>query len=171
MTAASVSRLPVGRVSGIYGVRGFVRVFSEMEPREAVADFPHIWVRVPGGVWEFREIESGRAHGRGVVLKFVGVDDRELAQAMVGAELEIERSWLPQPESGAYYWADLQGLLVETGSGVTLGQVAGFIQTGANDVLVVRGEREHLVPWVVGRYVLGVDLAARRIQVDWDPDF
>lgn len=164
-------RLAVGRISGLYGVRGFVRVFSETEPRAAIADFPRLWVRGADGTWQYRELEDGRAHGRGVVLKFSGVDDRDAAQALLGAELAIERDWLPEAEPGSYYWADLQGLLVVTASGVELGRVAEFIQTGANDVVVVQGEKEHLVPWVMDRYILEVDLPGGRIQVDWDPDF
>jgi 16S rRNA processing protein RimM len=83
----------------------------------------------------------------------------------------VERDWLPPLEEGEFYWADLQGLDVETMDGTPLGRIESFMQTGANDVMVVRGEREHLVPWIRGRYVLDVDLDARRVRVDWDPDF
>ena len=163
-------RLVVGRVSGVYGVKGFVRVFSDTEPREAIAGFPRLWVE-RGGSWEFLEVEEGRAHGRGVVLKFRETADREGAHALIGCTLAVERDWLPPPEEGAFYWVDLQGLRVETMDGTVLGKIHGFIQTGANDVMVVKGDRERLVPWVRGQYVMDVDLAGGCVRVDWDPDF
>lgn len=163
-------RLIVGRISGVYGLKGFVRVFSETEPRGAIAGFPQLWVE-RADRWERLEVESGRAHGRGVVLKFRETASRDEAQALIGCTLAIERDWLPPPHEGEFYWADLQGLRVETVEGQPLGRIEGFIETGANDVMVVQGERERLIPWVRGRYVTDVDLEAGRIQVDWDPDF
>ena len=78
---------------------------------------------------------------------------------------------MPALESGEYYWADLMGLEVSTRQGDILGVVEKILETGANDVLVIRGEREHLVPYVPGQYVLSVDLAASVMVVDWDPEF
>lgn len=168
--SVAAGRLIVGRISGVYGVKGFVRVFSETEPRAAIAGFDRLWME-RSGVWECRELESGRAQGRGVVLKFRGVDDRDAAHALIGNVLAVERGWLPPPDEGEFYWADLRGLRVETVAGIPLGDVAGFLETGANDVMVVRGERERLIPWVRGVYVKDVDLEAGLIRVDWDPEF
>jgi 16S rRNA processing protein RimM len=164
------NRLVVGRISGVYGVKGFVRVFSETEPRAAIAEFPRLWLQRAGS-WECVEVESGRAHGRGVVLKFPAISDREAAHALIGCPLAVEREWLPPTETGTFYWADLQGLRVETVDGTPLGQIEGLIETGANDVMVVRGDRERLIPWILERYVVDVDLEAGRVRVDWDPDF
>lgn len=163
-------RLIVGRISGVYGVKGFVRVFSETEPRSAIAGFPELWVE-RAGRWERLAVEAGRVHGRGVVLKFRETVDRDAAQALIGCSLAIQRDWLPPPDEGEFYWADLQGLKVETVEGQSLGRIEGFIETGANDVMVVQGERERLIPWVRERYVTDVDLEAGRVQVDWDPEF
>jgi 16S rRNA processing protein RimM len=167
---AESQRIRVGRISGVYGVKGFVRVFSDTEPREGVAAFPRLWVG-DGGSWQCLEVESGRAQGRGVILRFAGIEDREQALAMKGRELAIERDWLPDPEEGEFYRADLVGLDVVNLEGIALGQLVDFIETGANDVMVIRGQREHLVPWVQGRFVKTVDLVSRQIVVDWDADF
>jgi len=78
---------------------------------------------------------------------------------------------LPELPDNRYYWADLQGLTVVNADGSELGRVAGMLETGANDVMVVQGAAEHLIPFVVGTYVRRVDLAAGRIEVDWDTDF
>lgn len=170
MQESGPKRLIVGHISGVYGVKGFVRVFSETDPRAAIAEFPRLWVE-RAGRWERLAVETGRAHGRGVVLKFRGTADRDAAQGLVGCTLAIEREWLPPPGEGEFYWADLQGLRVETAEGQSLGRIKGFIETGANDVMVVQGERERLIPWVRGRYVTDVDLEAGCVRVDWDPEF
>ncbi len=163
-------RIRVGRVSGVYGVKGWVRIFSETEPRDAITGFPRLWMKRADG-WELAEVEGGRAHGPGVVIKFAGVADRDAAYGLMGSDLAIERDWLPPAEEGEYYWADLQGLSVEHVDGTALGTVTGFMETGANDVMIVGGERERLIPWVQGLYVLEVDLADGRIRVDWDPEY
>ncbi len=163
-------RIRVGRVSGVYGVKGWVRVFSETAPRAAITEFPQLWMQ-HGSAWRLVDVEGGRAHGAGVVMKFRDAADRDEAHQLIGAELAIERDWLPPVEDGAYYWADLLGMTVEHRDGTELGTISGFIETGANDVLVVRGDRERLIPWVREQYVLDVDLEARRVRVDWDPEY
>ena len=125
-----------------------------------------------GKDWRLVEVEDGRSHGRGVVMKFSEVPDRDTAYGLIGAELAMNGSGYLRRRCGAYaYWADLLGMRVENRDGVQLGMIAGFIETGANDVLVVQGDRERLIPWVLDQYVLDVDLAARQVRVDWDPDF
>ncbi|OOC50070.1 MULTISPECIES: ribosome maturation factor RimM [Thioalkalivibrio] len=163
-------RIRVGRVSGVYGVKGWVRVFSETAPRAAITEFPQLWMQ-HGSDWRLVDVEGGRGHGQGVVMKFREAADRDGAHRLIGAELAIERAWLPPAEDGAYYWADLLGMAVENNDGAVLGTISGFIETGANDVLVVQGDRERLIPWVRDQYVLDVDLEARRVRVDWDPEF
>ena len=97
--------------------------------------------------------------------------DRDQAAALVGAELGIRRSELPDTEEGSYYWSDLEGLTVETTAGKALGQVAYLLETGADDVLVVRREGgETLIPFVNGQVVRKVDLEKGVICVDWEWD-
>ncbi|HSS05976.1 MAG TPA: ribosome maturation factor RimM, partial [Rhodanobacteraceae bacterium] len=120
-----------------------------------------------------REISGcrGREQGKGIVATLPEVDDRDAAARVVGSEIWVRRSALPRPKRGEYYWADLEGLEVVTIEGVTLGKVSHLIATGANDVLVVKGERERLIPFVTDDYVKEVDFESGRITVDWDPEF
>lgn len=160
----------LGRVSGLFGVQGWVRVFSHTEPRENIARYNPVFLKRPDG-WQAFEIEAGRTHGVGVVLKFAGCNDRDRAAILLQCDIAVRREQLPPPEPGEYYWTDLEGLRVVTLDGVELGTIASLFATGANDVIVVRGERERLLPFVRGQVVVEVDLEQRLLRVDWDPDF
>jgi 16S rRNA processing protein RimM len=160
----------LGRVSGLFGVEGWVRVLSHTEPREGIVHYNPVFLKWLGEWREFR-IEAGRAHGAGVVMKLIGCDDRDQAAALVQAEIAVRRAQLPPPAPDEYYWADLEGLRVVTLAGVELGAVSHLLATGANDVLVVRGERERLLPFVRDQVVVEVNLEQSLLRVDWDPDF
>ena len=102
--------------------------------------------------------------------KLEGIEDRDAAKAWVGSEVAVERDRLPDTDEGEYYWFDLIGAEVVDAGGRRLGRVQGLMETGANDVMVVRGERERLIPFIVEQVVKAVDLDARRITVDWDSE-
>jgi 16S rRNA processing protein RimM len=161
--------LAMGRIVGIFGVAGWVKVESFTEPRENLGRY-RPWHVVRGD--DDREVARPRlrAHGKGLVAKLDGIDDRDAAAALVGAEIRVSRDRLPKPKAGEYYWADLEGLAVRTVDGVDLGSVSHLIATGANDVLVVHGDRERLVPYIPD-VVRRVDPGAGLIEVDWDPEF
>lgn len=160
----------LGRVSGLFGVQGWVRVFSHTEPRHGIASYNPVFLNRQDE-WQSSIIESGRAHGAGVVLKFVGYDDRDQATTLIQSTIAVRREQLPPPAPGEYYWADLEGLRVMTLEGAELGTVSRVFATGANDVLVVKGERERLLPFVKGQVVVDVDLGQGLLRVDWEPDF
>jgi len=158
----------VGRISGLYGVRGWVKVFSETEPRANILTY-HPWYLGAGHrPWGLAE---GRPHGKGLVARLAGCEDRDQAAAVVGLEIRIRRDQLPWPGADEFYWADLVGLSVETLEGKPLGRVGRVFATAANDVLVVDGERERLLPFLWDRVIKDVDLGLGRIRVDWDPEF
>ncbi|HEX6832397.1 MAG TPA: ribosome maturation factor RimM [Rudaea sp.] len=159
----------VGRVVGVFGVEGWVKLESYTEPRARVFKYRPWFVRHAQGEVEIAGVQ-GREQGKGLVARLPGCDDRDAAAALVGAEIRIFRSSLPKAKRGEYYWADLEGLEVSTNDGVSLGRVSHLFSTGANDVLVVRGERERMIPFVKG-VVVEVDTKAERITVDWDPEF
>lgn len=162
----------LGRISGVYGVRGWVRIFSYTDPREALLDYGPWWVRSAGhaGDWRPVPVAEGRRHGKSVIARLEGYADRDRAAELVGSEIAVAPEALPAPEEGRYYWRDLEGLAVLHRDGTPLGRVDYVMETGTHDVLVVAGERERLVPFVPGEVVLDVDLAAGVIRVDWEWD-
>jgi 16S rRNA processing protein RimM len=162
--------VPLGRIQGPYGVQGWVRIHSSTEPPEAILGY-RPWLVAEAGGWRRRMPVDGRMHGTGLVARLEGVDDRDLARELAGADIAVERHRLPALPPGEYYWCDLLGLEVETRAARSLGRVTSLLETGANDVLVVSGDRERLVPFLPDQVVLEVDLSAGRIRVDWDPDF
>lgn len=160
----------MGRISGARGVQGWVKVHSYTEPRENILRFD-TWILERDGDSRSAIVESGRSDGRTVAAKLGGVDDRDAARSLIGAQILVERSALPACEPGEHYWTDLEGLEVVTLDGHRLGNVDYMLATGANDVMVIAGERERLVPFASGSTVRDVDLETGRITVDWDPDF
>jgi len=114
---------------------------------------------------------EGRRHGKGVVARLSGCDDRDQAATLMEQEIAVDRGRLPPPSADEWYWTDLEGLGVWNREGVCLGSVDHLFSTGVNDVLVVSGERERLLPFAWGDVIRSVDLEKGRIEVDWDPDF
>lgn len=158
-----------GRITGLFGVQGWVKVFSHARPRETIIDYSPWFVKTAEG-WREMVVEDGRAQGKGVVAKLKGVDDRDQASQLIGADIEIKFSQLPPPSKGEYYWAQLVGLEVVTLAGQSLGKVDHLVETGANDVLVVRNGKERWLP-ATASVIRKVDLEAGVIRVDWDADF
>jgi 16S rRNA processing protein RimM len=163
--------LNAGEISGVFGVKGWVKVFSFTDPRENILSYTP-WVLQKNNQSREISVTSGQRHGDNVVAELEGVTDRDAALALMGWKILIKKQQLPKPQPGEYYWADLVGLRVETPTGVNLGNVDHLLETGANDVLVVvDGDVERLIPFLQKQTVLSIDLDAGLMIVDWDPDF
>lgn len=143
---------------------------SACTPPERLLEYPQLSARQGTHEYALR-LESGKVHGRVLLARFAGVTDRTQAERLTGAELAITRAQLPDLPPGEHYWADLEGLRVENLAGLDLGCVKTLMETGANDVLVVTGERERLIPWLRPDVIREVDLQARLVRVDWDAEF
>lgn len=161
-------RVVLGRIAGLYGVRGWVKIVSETDPRESILRYAPWLV---GPEWAVRRVLEGRLHGKGIVARLDGCEDRDQAALLVGRDIAVTRDQLPPARADEFYWIDLEGLAVVTDQGVDLGRVDHLFSTGVNDVLVVKGERERLLPFAWGDVVKDVDFARGCIQVDWDPEF
>jgi 16S rRNA processing protein RimM len=151
-------------------LKGWVKVHSYTDPREAILDYRPWRLAAPGGATREVCIERGQPHGKTLIAALPGVATPEQGRALVGQEVRVPRSALPETGSGSWYWSDLIGLSVVNEEGVPLGTVRQMIETGANDVMVLDGERERLVPFVREQVVKSVDLESREICVDWHPD-
>jgi 16S rRNA processing protein RimM len=165
-----VTRIVLGRVTGPFGVRGWVKVVSFTEPREQILGYPRWRADLPDGTSRDLRPVSGKPHGKGLVVRLAGVDDRDAAMALGKPELWVERGELPALKEGEYYRADLVGLEVVNLAGVNLGRVDHFLDLPANPVMVVAGERERWLPIGPG-LLLRVDREHGRITVDWDAEF
>ena len=159
----------VGHVLGAYGLKGWVRVFSHTSPRENILNYTPWWMERGDDMQAF-EVQ-GRQQGRQVLAKLAGIDDRSQAEELIGKRLFIDAGQLPKLEADEYYWSDLIGLEVVTLQAEPLGRIAAMMETGADDVMVLEGERERLIPFVLDEIVTEVDLGNRRLVVDWSPDY
>ena len=174
MSKSDPAWITVGRIGAPYGVKGWVKIQSHTEIPSNILDYDPWYLRPEKAVdadWREARLDGAREHGKGIVAKFAGCDDRDAAVLMRGQEIAVRREQLPAAEEGEYYWVDLVGLRVETLDGSELGRVDHLMATGANDVLVVEGERQRLIPFVTGHIVKDVDLDAGVIRVDWQADY
>lgn len=158
----------VGRISGLFGVHGWVKIHSYTDPREAILDYED-WLITNDEDWQPIKVREGKPHGKTIIASLDGIDDRDDAAQWIKATIGVDRSQLPDMADGKFYWLDLEGLTVMKCDGTVIGTVDYLLETGANDVLVVRkGDREVLIPFLVEQVIKDVDLADGVIRVDWD---
>ena len=162
--------ITLGKISGVFGIKGWVKVYSSTATREAILDYSS-WLLKVDAEWKAYTVINGQIQGKAIVAQLDGVDNRDLAERLVGCTVAIRREQLKPLRNNEYYWADLLGLEVVNTQGQAFGKVDSLFETGSNDVLVVQGERERLVPWIMHQVIQSVDLNEKRIVVDWDADF
>jgi 16S rRNA processing protein RimM len=167
----------LGKVGAVYGIKGWLKIHSFTDDQEAILDyFP--WSLKLGNKVQSVEITDWRKHNNGLVVKVAGIDDRDLAQKLVGSEIFVNEDVLEDLPEGEFYWRDLLGMKVVTDKGYDLGQVSDIMETGANDVLVVKanlkdgfGKKERLIPYLIDQVIVSVSKENKQICVDWDPGF
>jgi len=172
---ASDKKVILGRISTVYGVKGWLKVNSHTDPRKNIFNYPN-WQLKTGKVWQSCEVEQGRPHGKTLVVKLAGCNDRDQAKLLVGSTIAVYRNQLPATDADEHYWSDILGMNVVTHHGKELGQVKDILETGSNDVLVVRSgikgkSDECLVPWLVGDVIVDVNRDNKLITVNWDTDY
>jgi len=162
--------LKVGKITSAFGLHGWVKVFSYTDPIVNIINYSP-WRLVRDNEVQEVEVITGKPHGKLIVVRLSGVNSRDQAETLCGWEILVKYSQLPKTAAEEYYWADLVGLSVVTVAGDVLGKVDYLLETGANDVLVVKGERERLIPFLQGNTVINIDLDTGVMIVDWDPEF
>ena len=167
----------VGKLGSTYGIRGWLRIYSSTEYAESIFDYQPWFLKIKGQ-WQPTELESWKHHNHELIAKLKNVNDRETAQSLANVEIGVDLSVFPQLEEGDYYWHDLIGCNVVNLEGYVMGTVTEMMETGSNDVLVVRanskdafGKQERLIPFLYEQVVKRVDLTTKTIEVDWDAGF
>jgi len=170
----------LARLGAPYGIKGWMRLWSDTSPPENILGYRH-WYLGRNGNWQEQKLEEIRPHGRGLVVKLEGCNTPEAARLYTNAVLAVPAADMPELDEGEYYWHELLGMKVlarqDSGEVLLLGCVHELMETGANDVIVVRAcegsidRRERLIPWLLDQVVLAVDAGAREILVDWAADF
>lgn len=167
----------VGKLGSTYGIRGWLRIYSSTEQAESIFDYQPWFLKIKDK-WQPTELENWRHHNHEIIVKLKGVDDREAAQILANVEIGVDLSVFPELEEGDYYWHDLIGCSVVNLEGYTMGTVTEMMETGSNDVLVVKantkdafGKQERLIPFLYKQVVKRVDLTTKTIEVDWDAGF
>ncbi|CAB1275163.1 ribosome maturation factor RimM [Candidatus Nitrosacidococcus tergens] len=160
----------VGKILGLYGVRGWVKVYSYTDPPSNILSY-NPWYLKKNNDWQTFTLVDGHIHGKKVAACLEGITDRDFAAQWINCSIEVKHDQLAPLEYGKYYWTDLIGLEVVTLTGYILGQVVQLLETGANDVLIVKGERERYIPFLLESTIKQVDLTKKVIIVEWDLDF
>ena len=175
MPAPAEEMIVLGKIVSVHGIRGEVKVYSFTDPLDNLLDYRR-WTLKRGTEVRQAELVSGRVQGNVLVAKLKGLDDREVARTYADFEILVPRSELPELDDGEFYWSQLEGLKVIDTNGQLFGILDHMLETGANDVMVVKpcagslDDRERLLPYTE-QCVQSVDLAAGEIRVDWDADF
>ena len=162
------SRILIGKVSGCFGVKGWLKVFSYSDPRENITRYKSWYVN--GKLYD--NIQS-KKHSKLIVAKLEGIEDKETAMTFIGQNIEIDVSQLEQLNDEHFYWRDLVGLNVTNTKGISFGKVKSLLETGTHDVIVIKGnkgDRERLIPFIMNNTIIKVDLNEKTIVVDWHED-
>lgn len=169
----------IGQISGVFGVHGWVKIFSHTEPRENILQYQPWLIKDKSG-WNSVSVIKGRKQGKTIVAQVKGINDREQAHAMIGCDIAIDESQLKKLDDNDFYWRELQDLTVINLDGIEYGKVSSMMATGANDVMVVKLTavlakekeiKETLIPYLMDSVVKKVDTLEGTIKVDWDDDF
>jgi 16S rRNA processing protein RimM len=159
----------MGRISTPFGVKGWVKVQPNTAAIQNLLAYKTWWVGREDA-WREIAVADARVQGRTVAARLEGCDDRDAAAALRGNTVAVPRAALPDVGGGEYYWADLIGLAVVNGEEQAFGRITGILETGANDVLVVAGERERLIPFIA-EVIRDVNLASGVVRVNWGVDY
>lgn len=160
----------VGRFGRPHGIKGFITIHSFTEPRDNILSYTD-WHAYIAKQWQPLKIEQIETTNKSILAKIEGFHEREHLSSLTNVDLAISRTQLPSLTQGEYYWHQLVGMQVTNQQGIVFGKVTEIMPTGSNDVLVIEGERRHLIPYLPGQFIIDVDMDKNLISVDWDMDF
>ncbi len=170
-------KIVVGRLGAVYGIKGWLKVSSFTDEPENIFSYSP-WTIGQGKLWQTVNIVEWRRHNKGLIVKLEDVDVREKAQLLTGMDISVSAEQFPELSEDEFYWRDLVGLAVVNTKGYNMGTVKSLLETGSNDVLVVKANAndafsmsERLIPLVEDQVIKSIDLDAKQITVDWEADF
>lgn len=162
--------LVVGRFGKVHGLKGMLKLHSFTQPVENILQYQE-WHIKRAGSWERIDVDKVQHQGSHLLVKIKNIDDRNAATTLTNLDIAIQKDKLPDLPEGEFYWHELIGMDVFNTRGIRLGRVEDMLETGANDVLVVSGERQYLIPYLPDQFICRIDLVQQRIDVDWDENF
>lgn len=168
MKKKDATYITIGKIGTTYGVHGWLKIYPFTEVSSSILDYRPWFLLDAQGHFEPVKIEDTKIHGINVLVKFINFDSKEAARTLTNKKIAIKRSQLPKLNPGEYYWSDLIGLTVINQSGETLGKVISLIETGSNDVLIVKGKIEQAIPYLP-EVIVNIDLYQAEIHVKWEP--
>jgi 16S rRNA processing protein RimM len=168
MKNVNAAYIIVGKIGSTYGIHGWLKIKSYAEFNANLLEYKPWYIQNQQDEWSTIDVESGRMHGKSLIVKFAGIHNPEEARLLTGKIIAITRSQLPKLDENEYYWSDLIGLTVINQNGENLGKVIYLMETGSNDVLIIKGEKEHAIPYLFGKVITNIDLAKKEIHVDWE---
>ncbi|OIN10382.1 ribosome maturation factor RimM [Oceanisphaera psychrotolerans] len=167
----------VGQLGAVYGIKGWLKVNSFTDQPEGIFDYQP-WLIKDGSSWREIQFTGWKRHNKSLICKLADIDQREQAQLLTGADIAVSAELFPALPGDEFYWRDLIGCRVQNIKGYDFGLVSHLMETGSNDVLVVKanandafGQRERLIPFLDDQVIKSVNLQDRIIEIDWDPDF
>ncbi|KTD08072.1 ribosome maturation factor RimM [Legionella jamestowniensis] len=166
----AIDRIVIGRFGRPHGIKGFITVHSFTDPRDNILRYTD-WQAYINKQWQPLKLLHVEMNEKFILAQVAGYSEREQVAALTNVEIAVSRAQLPALEEGEYYWHELVGMQVVNQQGTLLGTVVEIMPTGANDVLIIEGEKRHLVPYLPGQFVADINPSRRIITVDWDAEF
>ncbi|WP_367680298.1 ribosome maturation factor RimM [Candidatus Fukatsuia anoeciicola] len=173
----SMQPIILGKIGSVYGIHGWLRVFSYTENTNNIFNYKP-WFVQQEREWQYIELENWKCHNQDFIIKIKNINNRETASQLTNSKIIVDTLHLPTLSNGEYYWKDLIGCQIVTTHGYQLGKIINIIETGSNDVMIVKanlkdafGIKKRLIPYLDGQVIKQVDIIAQRIEVDWEPDF
>ncbi|GBU09585.1 ribosome maturation factor [Gammaproteobacteria bacterium] len=165
------NKIILGKINGVHGLKGYVKIFSETRPRDAITQYKSLYVLLKKE-WSLIKVIECKVQSKNIIGLFEGYADINIAEQLIGATLAISQAQLPKLQEDEFFWRDLIGMAVQNTQGISFGIVKAMMETGANDVLICHDEiSERLVPFTKGAAIISVDMHNKLIIVDWDADF
>lgn len=167
----------LGKLGSSHGIKGWLKITSYTNSVEDIFDYSP-WLIKEQGEWREVKVLQWRFQGKALIAELEGVTTRDQAQMLTNCEIAIDAEQMKDLPEDEFYWRDLIGCEVVNTKGYNMGKVEQIVETGSNDVLLVKanakdgfGKTERMIPFVTEQFIQSVDLTAKQILVDWDPDF